>query len=310
MRIFVSAAAAAMLAAATPAHADVMDFDGAEIVVGAPASHCIIGEGQFSVLATLLLSDDPGDILAAFAPCEEVDEVAAGSAGTLQHYGLIVGLRDETGEAVRPGKPLEEYFADYDAAQFAALDAGTRVTTVGMNGDHIVEIEPVGLVSKIDQAHFAAMTIRPQDTQRAAMVAVIGRTLVDGRAVQVELYAPEDEAPIPELIVLGHEAMGTLWEANAATAGSGTAQMEATGGFEESGEMEEEAVGEAGEDDFAASDDTLSEEEELAAAFEELSALAGESFQTLYWLVVGYLSASIALGVGIFGWFKLRPKAA
>jgi hypothetical protein len=310
MRIFVSAAAAAMLAAATPAHADVMDFDGAEIVVGAPASYCVIGEGQFSVLGTLLLSDDPGDILAAFAPCEDIDEVAAGSADTFRHYGLIVGLRDETGEAVRPGKPLEDYFADFDAEQFKAQDAGARVTAVGMNSDHAVQIEPVGLVSKIDQAHFAAMTIRPQESGRPAVAAVVGRTLIDGRVVQVELYGPEDEAPIPELIVLGHETVAALWEANVATAGSGTVTVDANAGLEASGEMEEEVAGEAAEDDSLAADDALSEEEDLAAAFEAMSALAGESFQTLYWLVVGYLSASILLGLGIFGWFKLRPEAA
>lgn len=306
MRIFVSAAAAAMLAA-TPAHADVMDFDGAEIVVGAPASHCIIGEGQYSVLAALLLSDDPGDILAAFAPCEEVDEVAAGSADTFHHYGLIVGLRDETGEAVRPGKPLEDYFTDYDAAQSEALDAGTRVTTVGMNGDHIVEIEPVGLVSKIDQAHFAAMTIRPQDTARVAMVAVIGRTLVDGRAVQVELYAPEDEAPIPELIVLGHESVAALWEANAATAGSGVvtsdagleARREESGSEEAGGSMEEPAE----ETTEAPSDWVDAEAEELAAYFDGPLRIA-------YRILVGYLSASILLGIGIWVSFKLRPRAA
>jgi hypothetical protein len=308
MRIFVSAAAAAMLVAATPAHADVMDFDGAEIVVGAPASYCIIGEGQYSVLATLLLSDDPGDILAAFAPCEEVDEVAAGSADTFHHYGLIVGLRDETGEAVRPGKPLEDYFTDYDAAQFEALDAGTRVTTVGMNGDHIVEIEPVGLVSKIDQAHFAAMTIRSQDTARASMVAVIGRTLVDGRAVQVELYAPEDEAPIPELIVLGHDTVAALWEANAATAGSGVVTSDAglEARREESGS---EGAGEAAMEE-PAEETTEAPSDWVDAEAEELAAYFDGPLRMAYRILVGYLIASILLGIGIWVSFKLRPRAA
>jgi hypothetical protein len=310
MRIWVPAVAAAMLAVGAPAHADLADFDGAEIVVGSPAEYCVIAEEQFSVLPTLLLSDDPGDILIAFARCEEIDEVAAGATDTFLHYGLIVGVRDAEGEAIRPGKPLVEYLGEFDAAQFEAQGAGPRATTVGMNGDHFVEIEPFGLVSKTDQAHFAAMTIRPQDPGRGAIAAVIGRTLIDGRAVQVELYAPEEDAPIPELIVLGHETVGALWEANAATAGSGAVTMDSDFEADENAAADGSIEESEQEDGSFSTDEPLSEDEEVAAAFEEMSALAGKSFQPLYWAVVLYLSASILLGIGIWVSFKLRPRAA
>jgi hypothetical protein len=309
MRIWMPALAAAMLAAGAPAHAEIADFDGAEIVVGSPPSYCTIGEGQFSVLGTLLLSDDPGDILLAFARCEEMDAVEAGSADTFRHYGLVVGVRGGEGEAIRPDSALEAYLEGFDAEQFEAMDGGTRTTSVGMNSDHVVEIEPVGLVSKTDQAHFSAMTIRPQDTGRPAIVGVIGRTLVDGRAVQVELYAPEEEAPIPELIVLGHEAMAALWEANAATAGSGTVTMES-----DLDETEEPVAAEEAEEEedspFSTGEASSEEEEEMAAAFEAMSAQLAEAFQALYWVVVGYLSASLLLGIGIYGYFKLRRQPA
>jgi hypothetical protein len=308
MRIWMPAAVAAMLAIGAPAHADSAEFDGAEIMVGAPPSYCTIGEGQFSVLGTLLLSDDPGDILTAFARCDEIDAVEAGSADTFGHYGLVVGVRDGEGEAIRPDRPLESFLEGFDAAQFEAMDAGTRTTSVGMNSDHIVEIEPVGLVSKTDQAHFSAMTIRPQDTARPAIVAVIGRTLVDGRAVQVELYAPEEEAPIPELIALGHDAMAALWDANAATAGSGAVTMDASLDETEEPVAEEEAEEEA--DSPFSTGDAPSEEEEMVAAFELMSAQLAEAFQALYWVAFGYLTASILLGIGIYGFLRLRREPA
>ena len=309
MRIWVSAVAAAMLAAGGAAHADVVDFDGAEIVVGAPEGYCPILEEHFSVLKSLLLSDDPGDVLTAFARCEEVDEVAAGAADTFRHYGLFVGVRDEAGDAVRPAQTLEEYLSGYEAAQFQALDAGPRMTTVGMNGDHVVKIEPVGLVSKTEEAHFAAMTIRPEDSSRPAVTTVIGRTLIQGVAVQLELYAPEEEAPIPELVFVGREAVAALWEANAAegaTASDGEG-LEARREASEAPEGESET--QEGVEEGSLPDEGVSEEEDLAAMLDALSG-AGQTFQALYWIFVGYLCASIALGIGIFAFFKLRPKPA
>ena len=138
MRIWMPAAAAAMLAIGAPAHGELADFDGAEIVVGAPPSYCTIGEGQFSVLGTLLLSDDPGDILLAFARCEEMDAVEAGSTDTFRHYGLVVGVRGGDGEAIRPDSALEAYLEGFDAEQFESIDGGTRTKSVGMNSDHVV----------------------------------------------------------------------------------------------------------------------------------------------------------------------------
>lgn len=305
MRIWMPAVAAAVLAVCAPAHADVVYFDGAEVKLATPALYCTVGESQFSVLGTLFLSDDPGDVLTIFARCEEIDEVAAGSADTFRHYGLILGLRSQGDEAIRPGKPLEDYLVDFDVELSEAQNDGSRASDVGMNGNLAALIEAVGLVNKTDQAHFGAMTIRAREGGHPAMVAVVGRTLIDGRVVQVELYAPEDEAPIPELIVLGQETVAALWEANEATAGSSTVTADADT-LEESGEMEEHAA----EDDPLAAGDAPSMEEELAQAVDAFSALAGDTLQIVYWLLVGYLSASIALGVGIFGWFKLRPKVA
>jgi hypothetical protein len=139
---------------------------------------------------------------------------------------------------------------------------------------------------------------------------VIGRTLIDGRAVQVELYAPEEDAPIPELIVLGHETVGALWEANAATAGSGAVTMDSDFEADENAAADGSIEESEQEDGSFSTDEPLSEDEEVAAAFEEMSALAGKSFQPLYWAVVLYLSASILLGMGIWVSFKLRPRAA
>jgi hypothetical protein len=309
MRIWMPALAAAMLAAGAPGHAESAEFDGAEIVVGSPPSYCTIGEGQFSVLGTLLFSDDPGDVLTGFARCDEIDAVDAGSADTFRHYGLVVGVRGAQGEAIRPGTALESYLDEFEAAQFEAQNAGPRTTSVGMNSDHVVQIEPAGLVSKTDQAHFAAMTIRPQDSGRAAIVGVIGRTLIDGRVVQVELYAPEEDAPIPELIVLGHDTMAALWEANAATAGSGDVTMES--GLEDAEEPDVAAEESGAEEDSPFSTgDAPSEDEEIAAAFEAMSTQLAGAFQALYWLAVGYLSASLLLGFGIYGYFKLRREPA
>jgi hypothetical protein len=48
----------------------------------------------------------------------------------------------------------------------------------------------------------------------------------------------------------------------------------------------------------------------MAAAFEAMSAQLAEAFQALYWVVVGYLSASLLLGIGIYGYFKLRRQPA
>jgi hypothetical protein len=154
------------------------------------------------------------------------------------------------------------------------------------------------------------MTIRPQDTGRPAIVGVIGRTLVDGRAVQVELYAPEEEAPIPELIALGHDSMAALWEANAATAGSGTVTMDSYLQADEAESSDATEESEAEEDGTLSDEAPLSEEEELAAAFDMLTTQMGEAVQTLYWIVLGYLGASILLGVGIWASFKLRRQPA
>ena len=74
MRKFL-ALAAMLAAAATPAFADAVEFEGAEIVIGAPDGYCDIGSGDMS---GLLLTDDPGDILIGFARCEEVEAAAGG----------------------------------------------------------------------------------------------------------------------------------------------------------------------------------------------------------------------------------------
>lgn len=311
MRVWVSVVAAAALAASAPARAEVVEFDGAEIVVGAPLSFCTIGEGQFSVLQTLLLSEDPGDILTSFARCDELAEVEAGSAGTVRHYGLIVGLRDEAGDPARPGVELDEYHSIYDGLQAEGVNAGPHPAMVGLNGDHDVDVEPMGLVSANEQAHFGALTLRPHESGEPATVGVIGRTLIAGRVVQIELYAPEEEAPIPDLILLGRETVSALWEANPGAAGVAVAGAETSA--EEAGVWEEESqegYSHSDEEEPLAAEDEPSMEEELAEAADALSALAGDSFQTVYWLLIGYLSASLALGVGLFGWFKLRPKAA
>ena len=218
-------ALAAMLAAAAPAAAEVVEFDGMEVVVGTPGAYCAIGDGQFSAVSMLLLSDDPGEVLIAFARCEELAELEAGSTATVRHYGLIAGVRDAEGGAVRPGKPLDAYLQEYDVQQSAALDAGTRRTLVGFNGNLSVEIEPLGLVSASEQAHFAGLVLRPDEPGREAIIGVTGRTLVSGRAVQVEVYGPDEGVAMPELILLARDLMSLLWEHNPDGAGVGETDL-------------------------------------------------------------------------------------
>jgi hypothetical protein len=312
MRIWMSIIAAAALAATAPARAEVVEFDGAEIVVGAPLSYCTIGDGQFSILQTLLLSEDPGDILTSFARCDELAEVEAGSAATVRHYGLIVGLRDEAGDPARPGVELDAYHAIYDGLQAEGVNAGPHPAMVGLNGDHDVDVEPMGLVSAGEQAHFGALTLRPHESGEPAIVGVIGRTLIAGRVVQIELYAPEEEAPIPDLILLGRETVSALWEANpgaagVAIAGAETSAEEAGAGEEESEEAYSQS--DAEEEPLAAEEEPSGEEQALAE-IEALMSEGGAALQAVYWLIVGYLAASLALGIGIYGFFKLRPRPA
>lgn len=313
MRIWMSVIAAAALAAGAPARAEVVEFDGAEIVVGAPLSYCTIGEGQFSVLQTLLLSEDPGDILTSFARCDELAEVEAGSAGTVRHYGLIVGLRDEAGDPARPGVELDEFHSIYDGLQAEAVNAGPHPAMVGLNGDHDVDVEPMGLVSADEQAHFGALTLRPQESGEPAIVGVIGRTLIAGRVVQVELYAPEEEAPIPDLILLGRETVSALWDANPGAAGVAVAgaemPAEETAAWDQSEESEESYSPSEEEQPLAAAEQP-SEEEQALAELEALMSEGGAALQAIYWLIVGYLAASLALGIGIYAFFKLRPRPA
>jgi hypothetical protein len=311
MRIWMSAIAAAALAASAPARAEVVEFDGAEIVVGAPLSYCTIGEGQFSILQSLLLSEDPGDILTSFARCDELAEIEAGSAATVRHYGLIVGLRDEAGDPARPAVELEAYHAIFDGLQAEGVNAGPHPAMVGLNGDHDVDVEPMGLVSADEQAHFGALTLRPHESGAPAIVGVVARTLMAGRVVQVELYAPEEEAPIPDLILLGRETVSALWEANAGAAGVAVAGAEVSA--EEAGawpEETEESYSPSEEEQPLAAEEEPSGEEQALAEIESLMSEGRVALQAMYWLILGYLGASIALGIGIYGVFKLRPRPA
>jgi hypothetical protein len=300
-------ALAAMLAAATtPAFAEVVDFEGAEIVIGAPDGYCEVGSGEMS---GRLLTDDPGDILIAFARCEEV-EALSGANEALRHYGLFVGLRDAEGEAIRP-ESLESYLAAYDSEQFDIMGAGNRRAMVGLHADQSVEIQPIGPVATREQAHYVALALRPDDPGRTAMVAVAGRTVIAGRAVQLELYAPEEKSPIPVLLDQSFGVMGLLWENNAATAGVGASSQEAAGDAseEEGGGMAVEGEEGASEEEALGAESDMAEpEEQLDAVLHALDGEFAAILQGAYWTLFGYFAASVLIGAAIFGYFKLQPR--
>ena len=303
MREFL-ALAAMLAAAATPAFADTVDFEGAEIVIGAPDGYCDIGSGDMS---GLLLTDDPGDVLIAFARCEEV-EAAAETTEPLRHYGLIVGIRDQAGDASLP-ESFESYLADYDSEQFDVMVAGNRRAMVGIHSSHSVEIQPIGPVATREQAHYVALALRPDDSNRAAMVAVTGRTVIAGRALQLELYAPEDDSPIPLLLDEGFAVMGLLWEANAGTAGVGAGAEEAASGVDEEagGSMgSEESVSD--EEALGAGSDMVEPEEEVEAVLQALEGEFAAALQGAYWAIFGYFALSIVIGLAIFGFLRLQPR--
>jgi hypothetical protein len=54
---------------------------------------------------------------------------------------------------------------------------------------------------------------------------VTGRTLVSGRAVQVEVYGPDEGVAMPELILLARDLMSLLWEHNPDGAGVGETDL-------------------------------------------------------------------------------------
>ena len=299
-------ALAAMLAAATtPAFAEVVDFEGAEIVIGAPDGYCEVGSGD---MPGLLLTDDPGDILIAFARCDEVEALSSANEA-LRHYGLFVGMRDAEGEAIRP-ESLESYLAAYDSEQFDIMVAGSRRAMVGLHADQSVEIQPIGPVATREQAHYVALALRPDDPGRIAMVAVAGRTVIAGRAVQLELYAPEEDSPIPVLLDQSFDVMSLLWENNAATAGVGaSSQAAGDASEEEGGEMALEGEeGMAEEEAPGAETGMAGPEEQLDAVLHALEGEFAAILQGAYWTLFGYFVASVLLGAAIFGYFKLQPR--